>query len=60
MLDFLPPRLYSAVRHVNLNRLYELRLRADKPLRANVGGRFCYLGESGEESAKDAIRPTQR
>ncbi len=47
MLDFLPPRIHSALRHINLNRLYELRMRADKPLRANVGGVFCYLGEYG-------------
>ncbi|MDE6059399.1 MAG: hypothetical protein K2G44_05085 [Clostridia bacterium] len=58
MLDFLPPRLSSAVRHVNLNRLYELRLRADKPLCANIGGVFCFLGEHGEESAVHALRPT--
>ncbi len=59
MLDFLPPRLAEAVRFVNLNRLYELRLRADKPLRANVGGTYCYLGERGiVENARDAVFPT--
>ncbi len=59
MLDFLPPRIASAVRHVNLNRLYELRLRADKALRANIGGAFCYLGEQGvTERAVNALKPT--
>ena len=59
MLDFLPLRILTAVRHVNLNRLYELRMRADKPLRANVGGTFCFLGEHGTDQAENAIRPTQ-
>lgn len=47
MLEFLPPRVKTALRHVNLNKLYELRLRADKPLRANISGAFCWLGENG-------------
>lgn len=60
MLEFLPPRIAFAVRHINLNRLYELRLRADKPLRANIGGEYCYLGERGAAiSAQEALYPTQ-
>ena len=60
MLDFLPPRLMSAVRHLNLHRLYELRIRADKPLRANLDGVFCYLGEEGRtERPQDALFPTR-
>lgn len=58
MLDFLPPRIMDAVRHVNLNRLYELRLRAEKPLLANLGGRFRFLGECGETSRAGALSPT--
>ena len=59
MLDFLPSRLMRAVEHVNLHRLYELRVRADKPLRANIGGREVYLGVHGETaSADDALYPT--
>ena len=61
MLDFLPPRILNAVRYVNLNRLYELRLRADKPIRANLAGEFCYLGERGSvQSAREALLPTQK
>ena len=56
MLEFLPPRLYSAVRHVNLALLYELRVRADKPLAANLGGKF--LGESGVCQKSSALLPT--
>ncbi len=57
MLEFLPPRLKSAVRHVNLNLLYELRVRAEKPLCANLGGEYVFLGESGVCSEREALRP---
>lgn len=61
MLEFLPPRILDAVRHVNLNSLYELRIRADKPLRANVGGEDCYLGDRGTSvRAGDALLPTMQ
>lgn len=60
MLEFLPPRVFSAVRFVNVNLLYELRLRADKPLRANVGGTFVYLGERGISGAGDALIATRK
>lgn len=61
MLEFLPPRILDAVRHVNLNSLYELRIRADKPLRANVGGEYCYLGDRGTSvRAGDALLPTMQ
>lgn len=60
MLDFLPPRMLSAVRHLNLNTLYELRIRVDHPLRANIGGRYVYLGEDGAKLlAGNAIVPTR-
>ncbi|MGN0823230.1 MAG: hypothetical protein ACI4NG_05600 [Candidatus Gallimonas sp.] len=59
MLEFLSPRLKEAVRHVNLNRLYELRIRTDKPLRANFGGTFVWLGENGVTlSPSTALVPT--
>ncbi len=59
MLEFLPPRILHALRQINLNRLYELRLRADKPLRGCLGGAFFYLGESGVCAAREAIVPTR-
>lgn len=58
MLDFLPPRLKDAVRHVNLKRLYEIRIRADKPLLINLNGEFVFLGEVGVCSEREAILPT--
>ncbi len=59
MLDFLPARLISAVRHINLNKLYELRVRARKPLYANLCGNYVCLSETGVCSPREAILPTQ-
>lgn len=60
MLDFLAPRLKNAIRTVNLNLLYELRIRTDKPLRINLNGTFCYLSENGvTERAGRALIPTK-
>ena len=47
MLDFLTDELSAALRHVNLHRVYELRLRAGKPVVVNYGGSYAYLGERG-------------
>lgn len=59
MLEFLPPRLLGAVRHVNLNRLYELRVRAEKPLFANLGGEYVFLGQSGVCPSVSALIPSR-
>ena len=59
MLDYLPPRMKGALLHLNINLLYEMRVRADKPMRVNYGGSFVYLGDSGVVSqAGMAIVPT--
>ncbi len=58
MLEFLPPRIASALRYVNLNRLYELRMRRDKPLLVSIGGEFCFLGERGVCAQEEALCPT--
>lgn len=47
MLEFLPNRMRAALRHLNLHKLYEIRLRAGKPVTINYGGRYRYLGECG-------------
>ena len=57
-MEFLTPRLFKAVQHVNLRLLYELRVRAEKPLRANINGEFVFLGERGVCSEREAILPT--
>ena len=47
MLDFLTDRLRAALRNVNGNAVYELRVRAGKPVVVNYGGRYTYLGAAG-------------
>ena len=59
MLDFLAPRLKNALRSVNSNLLYELRIRTDKPLRINLNGVYQYLGEEGVTTPERALIPTQ-
>ncbi len=47
MLTFLTQPLLNALKNVNLNRVYELRLRAGRPVIMNYGGTYCYLGRLG-------------
>lgn len=47
MLEFLPERIKNAVSHCNINRVYELRLRANKPITVNLDARYHYLGCCG-------------
>lgn len=57
-MEFLPPRIREALRHVDCTALYELRVRADKPLSANLGGEYVFLGPCGKCGAKQALLPT--
>lgn len=47
MLDFLPERLKNALAHCNVKRLYELRLRTERPIMVNFQGKYQFLGEYG-------------
>ena len=47
MLDFLPNRIYNAIQKVNLKCVYEIRLRANKPIMLNYMGDYKYLGDTG-------------
>ena len=47
MLEFLTDNLRSALRSVNINLVYELRVRANKPVVINYGGRYTFLGACG-------------
>ncbi len=58
MLSYLPKRIRDALDHVNFCLVYELRIRAFKPLSVNFNGSFRFLGVGGLCSLKDAIRPT--
>ena len=47
MLEFLPQNVKEAVSQINLAYLYELRLRAEKPIMVNYKGVYRYLGAYG-------------
>ena len=47
MLNFLTESILSALRNVNINLVYELRIRANKPVVMNYGGDYTFLGSRG-------------
>ena len=47
MLEFLPQNVKRGLSHLNIKEVYELRLRADKPVRINYRGKYVCLGEFG-------------
>ena len=56
MLTFLPRPLLGALQNLNLNRVYELRLRSGRPIVVNYGGTYRYLGRTGVvASAEQAL-----
>lgn len=56
MLEFLPQQIKDALAHLNLQKVYELRLRVNKPTRVNFDGKYAYLGHYGlTEHAQKAI-----
>ncbi len=56
MLEFLPENIRTALKRVNLNKIYELRIRANKPITVNYNGRYVYLSEYGlAEHKRNAI-----
>lgn len=60
MLDFLPQNVKESVKRLNLKCLYEIRIRAGKPITVNYQGKYRYLGAFGvTERAENAIQCTQ-
>lgn len=47
MLEFLTDNLRQALLNVNMNSVYELRVRASKPVVVNYGGEYTFLGAKG-------------
>ena len=47
MLDFLPNHLKNHLKQLNMRYLYEIRLRADKPICVNYQGNYHFLGQYG-------------
>ena len=53
MLEFLSDNLKFALQNINLQRLYEIRVRAGQPTRINYGGLYEFLGERGIVYSKE-------
>lgn len=53
MLEFLPQYIKNSLSYVNASKIYELRLRAEKPITVNFFGRYTYLGEKGLTEIKE-------
>lgn len=47
MYEFLPPSVQGGLKNLNGNLLYEIRLRAERPVRVNYRGEYVFLGEDG-------------
>ena len=47
MLSFLPQSVKDGIRHLNKVKLYEIRLRANKPVSVNYDGRYQFLSIFG-------------
>lgn len=57
MLEFLPQNVKDGLRRLNVERVYEIRLRANKPTTVNYAGQYRYLGEYGlTERVENAVR----
>ena len=56
MLEFLPEKVKNGLKYVNGKMLYELRLRADRPICINYGGEYTFLTAFGvSDKADNAI-----
>ncbi len=64
MLEFLPIPVREALKHINANLLYEIRLRANRSVKINYQGEYVYLGTSGivkrqEQSLKTTVKEVE-
>lgn len=53
MLEFLPQNLKKGLENLNLSYLYEIRLRAEKPVTVNYQGKYSYLSKYGITERKE-------
>ena len=53
MLTFLPKQVQNALSHINLQYVYEIRLRANKPISLNFQGKYSFLSAYGLTAYKE-------
>ena len=59
MFEFLPKTVKTAIEYLNRKYLYEIRIRAEKPIVINYAGEYRYLGRMGlTERAENALIPS--
>ncbi len=59
MLEFLPEQFYRAIQKINLNDLYEIRMRANCPTKVRFLGEYLYLSAYGlSKKAEDGLVAT--
>ncbi len=61
MLEFITDNLKNGLKALNINLLYEIRVRVGQPTMVNYGGKYSFLGETGiVQSKENAIVATQK
>lgn len=61
MLEFLPPSVRGALKNLNDDLIYEIRLRSDCPVKINYRGEYIWLGIKGiVKQRESAIKVTAR
>lgn len=61
MLEFLPVSVQEGIKNINYRLLYEIRLRANAPVKINYAGTYAYLGKEGVvKRSEKAIRISQK
>ena len=53
MLDFLPLKVKDAIKYLNIQYVYEIRIRMGQPIRVNFRGKYHYLGAIGCTERKE-------
>ena len=53
MLKFLPTEIFYAIKNVNINFLYEIRIRAGKPIMIRYGEGYVYLSKYGATNCRE-------
>ena len=53
MLEFLPQKINNALKRVNLQKVYEIRIRANQPITLNYEGMYRYLSAYGITNRKE-------
>jgi stage III sporulation protein AA len=53
MLSFIPRYIQNALSYINVQYLYEIRLRAEKPIKVNYKGEYLYLNAFGVSTHKE-------